>query len=77
MKKTLWAPKPGETPFQVNISNEFNELQAQYAVFLSDSEGKVLAFRWLPGSDTAQVQAPGVATDRPPGSYRGESSPVP
>jgi len=64
-KEPVVKPIPTDAPFAVNISNEFNELQALYAVFLSDSEGKVLAFRWLPGSDTAQVQVPGAAaTDR-------------
>ncbi len=54
-----------DAPYSVNIKNEFNELQARYAVFLSDGEGKVRAFRWLPGSDTVHLQAPGVAaTDR-------------
>ena len=60
------TPKPAaDAPFVVHIDNEFNELQAQYAVFISDSDGKVLAYRQLAGSDTAQVQVPkSKTTDR-------------
>ncbi len=64
-KEPVAKPLPTDAPFSININNEFNELQAKYAVFLSDSEGKVRAFRWLPGSDTVHLQAPDVlATDR-------------
>ncbi|MEO6759211.1 MAG: hypothetical protein ABIO24_07130, partial [Saprospiraceae bacterium] len=57
------TPKPTvDAPFVVHIDNEFNELQAEYAIFLSDGDGKMLAFRWLPGSDTAQLQVPGTKT---------------
>ncbi len=49
-------PPAVDAPFIVHIDNEYNDLQAQYAVFLSDVDGKVRAFRWLPGSDTAQLQ---------------------
>ncbi|MEO6039798.1 MAG: hypothetical protein ABIQ93_15395 [Saprospiraceae bacterium] len=60
------GPKPSpEAPFIVHIDNEFNDLQAQYSVFLSDGDGKTLAYRQLAGSDTAQLQVPNSkATDR-------------
>ncbi len=60
-KEPVIKTTPADTSFEVNIDNEFNELQAKYAVFLSDGEGKVRAFRWLPGSDTVHLQAPGIA----------------
>ncbi|TNE50193.1 MAG: hypothetical protein EP344_17490 [Bacteroidetes bacterium] len=46
---------PDTTTFRVNFHNSFNILEAQYAAFLSDADGKVLGFRWLPGNDTAQL----------------------
>ena len=60
------VPKPpADAVFEVRINNEFNELQAEYAVFLSDADGKVRAFRWIPGADTARLQVPDAkATDR-------------
>ena len=61
-KDPVIKPEPSDRPFSVNINNEFNELQGTYAVFLSDSDGKVRAFRWLPGADTVHLQAPGVRT---------------
>ena len=53
---------PADAMFEVYVENDFNELQATYAVFLTDGDGKLRAFRWLPGSDTARVQVPGVRT---------------
>jgi hypothetical protein len=48
------------TRFVVHVHNAFNELQAKYAVFISDEEGKMLAFRWIPGEDTVQLVLPDV-----------------
>lgn len=49
-------PDPPEpSPFEMTVHNDFNFAEAEYAVFLSDEEGLVRAFRWLPGNDTARV----------------------
>lgn len=42
--------------FSVNFQNDYGEIQSRFAVFLTDADGKLLAFRWLPGNDTAQIQ---------------------
>ncbi len=60
-KKEDPAPIPTvPTQFVVHVHNDFNELQAKYAVFISDEEGKMLAFRWVPGDDTLQLVLPDV-----------------
>ena len=54
-------PAPPLTPdpfYKVVINNELNELQGRYAVWISDEEGAVRAFRWIPGADTAHVEVP-------------------
>ena len=54
-------PNPPLSPdplFKVVINNEQNELQGRYAVWLSDEEGSIRAFRWIPGSDTAHIEVP-------------------
>lgn len=57
-------PIPYNPPYEVLIKNEFNELQARYAVFASNKgTGDVLAFRWVPGEDTIQLQVPGSTAD--------------
>ena len=53
------VPTPQAQPFTVNLQNDYSEIQSRFAVFLSSADGKLLAFRWLPGNDTARVQAPG------------------
>lgn len=55
-KKEDPAPAP-VTPnnYVLHVQNAFNDLQAKYAVFLSDEEGKVMAFRWIPSEDSAQL----------------------
>ncbi|MBL7802758.1 MAG: hypothetical protein JNL02_03410 [Saprospiraceae bacterium] len=64
-KKDDPAPVPQTPDFTLFFNNEFNELQARYAVFLSDADGQMRAFRWLPGRDTASLSVPGSAqTDR-------------
>lgn len=53
------APPLTLDPFyKVVINNELNELQGRYAVWISDEEGAVRAFRWVPGADTAHVEVP-------------------
>jgi hypothetical protein len=47
---------PTDEHFRVHIDNEFNELQGRYAVWLSDEEGTIRAFRWAPGGDTCQIE---------------------
>lgn len=42
--------------YKININNEFNELEGRYAIWISDEEGTVRAFRWIPASDTAQIE---------------------
>ena len=53
------APPLAEPRFSILVNNEFNILQARMAVFLSDENGSVRAYRELPGSDTAQITVPG------------------
>lgn len=56
-KENPLQPFPQEH-YQVNINNEFDQLQGRYAVWLSDEEGFVRAFRWIPAADTAQIEVP-------------------
>jgi hypothetical protein len=57
------TPTVPET-FQLTLHNSFNELQAKYAVFLSDDEGNLKAFRWIPSEDTAQINLLNVKKDQ-------------
>ena len=51
-------PNPPESPaFEITFHNSYNSPAIEYAVFLSDEEGLIRAFRWLPGNDTARVSA--------------------
>jgi hypothetical protein len=52
-------PPPPDPVYEVTVENNFFEVQAKYALFVSDEDGEVLAFRWLPSEDTAQIQVPG------------------
>lgn len=64
-KKEDPGPNPTGEHFEIFFDNEFNELQARYAAFLSDADGRLRAFRWLPGGDTASLTIPNtLATDR-------------
>lgn len=45
------------------VTNNFNLLEARYVVWLSDADGRVVASRELPGTDTAIVAIPGAADD--------------
>jgi hypothetical protein len=53
---------PAAPLYSILADNKFNAVEAQIGLFLSDKEGIVRAFRWLPGQDTAQIQVPGSVT---------------
>ena len=53
---------PGATNYEVTFHNSFNILETQYAAFLSDDDGTVRAFKWIPGNDTAHLTIPNVQT---------------
>ncbi len=61
-------PIPGPTAptFELYVNNEFNELNARFAVFVSDQgSGETRAFRWVPGEDTIHLEVPNsAASDR-------------
>jgi hypothetical protein len=44
-----------KTPFQIVFDNKYSIIENRYAAFLSDQDGKTLAFRWLNGEDTTQL----------------------
>lgn len=51
--------------YSLTVHNEFGILEARYAVFLSDEDGAVREFRWIPANDTAHLTIPDVnSTDR-------------
>lgn len=56
-------PDDPDPVFEVFVKNDFFEIQAKYAIFLSNADGEIQAFRWLPGEDTARVQVPGSNPD--------------
>ncbi|MCK6691425.1 MAG: hypothetical protein L6Q97_04915 [Thermoanaerobaculia bacterium] len=57
------TPDPPESPaFELTFHNTYPLPEVEYAVFLSDAEGLVRAFRWLPGGDTARVAVPDAKT---------------
>lgn len=52
-------PSDPDPVFEVLVNNEFNELNARFAVFVSDANtGETRAFRWVPGEDTILLQVP-------------------
>lgn len=53
------APVDPDPVFELVVQNDYFEVQAKYAVFLSNADGETVAFRWLPSEDTAHIQAPG------------------
>ncbi len=55
-KKDPAPPGPIDPAFKITLNNELSPLAARFAVFLSDEDGKMLAYRELHGSDTAQVE---------------------
>lgn len=58
-------PPGGTTPFELTIQNQFAQTDARFAVFLSDADGRMQVFRWLPEKDTAHVVVPdSKTTDR-------------
>ncbi len=54
-EKDLPLPVPPTQHYELYVANEYNELQAHYAVYLSDSDGKIRVYRDLVGNDTAKV----------------------
>jgi hypothetical protein len=60
-----FEPVPVVTPidFVLNVQNDLNELQAHFTVVLSDENGDIVAFREIPGDDTARVVVPDVGPD--------------
>ena len=57
-EKQVLPPPSADTAFTVVLHNSFNLAEAQYAAFVSDEDGLVRAFRWLPGTDTARLTVP-------------------
>ncbi|MBC7776518.1 MAG: hypothetical protein H7246_13880 [Phycisphaerae bacterium] len=53
------TPVEPDPVFDIFVKNDYFEIQAKYALFLSNEEGETVAFRWLPSEDTAHVQVPG------------------
>ncbi|MFN0215580.1 MAG: hypothetical protein ACKVT2_15085 [Saprospiraceae bacterium] len=49
-------PVDPEPRFEVFVKNDFYEIQAKYALFLSNEAGDLVAFRWIPNEDTAHIQ---------------------
>jgi len=52
-------PEDPDPVFEVLVQNDFVEIQAKYALFLSSEDGETVAFRWLRGEDTTRIQVPG------------------
>ncbi|MFN0035729.1 MAG: hypothetical protein ACKVUS_11730 [Saprospiraceae bacterium] len=52
------APVEPDPVFELFVKNDYFEIQARYALFISNEDGETLAFRWLPGEDTAHIQVP-------------------
>lgn len=57
-EKKETPPPPADPAFTVTLHNAFNLVEAQYAAFVSDEDGRIRAFRWLPGTDTARLTVP-------------------
>ncbi len=54
-----YTPAPTTPTFEVFVNNEYNELNARFAVFVSDpSNGETRAFRWVSGEDTIHLEVP-------------------
>lgn len=57
-------PNPPAAPaFEITLHNDFDFSEAEYAVFLSDEEGLMRAFRWLPANDTAHAAVADARSD--------------
>jgi len=56
-------PTDPDPVYEILANNEFFDIQARYALFLSDNTGKTVAFRWLKGEDTTLVQVPNSTPD--------------
>ncbi|MBN8677279.1 MAG: hypothetical protein J0M29_03585 [Chitinophagales bacterium] len=56
-------PPPPDPVYEITVQNDIFEIQAKYALFLSNEDGDVVAFRWLTAEDSTQVQVPGSSLD--------------
>jgi hypothetical protein len=60
-EQVVQPPPTGKSDFVVDVRNDYNELDGHYGLYLSDDNGKVIAFRWLNFRDTTHIvvaQAP-------------------
>jgi hypothetical protein len=48
------------TGYNLTVRNEYGPLEAHFGLYLSDSDGKVVAFRWLNSGDTTNIRVPNV-----------------
>ncbi|MCC6462789.1 MAG: hypothetical protein IT260_20145 [Saprospiraceae bacterium] len=51
--------EPAPPAFELIFQNDWAALDARVAVFLSDEQGALRAFRWLPAADSAHLAVPG------------------
>lgn len=54
---------PSTTGFSLFVRNDFGPLDSHYAIYLSDSQGQVRAYREAPEQDTIQIEVPEAAAD--------------
>lgn len=54
-KEQVIQPPAEKSEFVLDVRNDYNGLQGHFGLFLSDDNGKVVAFRWLKNSDTTHV----------------------
>jgi hypothetical protein len=47
--------EPAQAPFKIIFDNKYSILEGRYAAFLSDKDGKTLAFSWLKGTDSTHL----------------------
>lgn len=61
-KKNEDPGTPEPPAFEITFHNTYQLQEFEHAVFLSDEDGLIRAFRWLPGGDTARVAVPDAKT---------------
>jgi hypothetical protein len=49
----------GDPLYRIVVNNEFNPLEAKFAVFLSDPDGKILIYKDIEPYDTTHLEVPG------------------
>lgn len=52
------TPVDPDPVFELFVKNDYPEIQAKYALFVSNEDGETLAFRWLASEDTTHFQVP-------------------